>query len=269
MEVYVLPLHCQLILRNQVYNRFHRLPLPASCLLCDSHDLEPGSGFCQNCHHDLPWMQSACRHCGKPGPVGALGTTPYLCRRCQKKRPPITLCITAFHYQYPINKLIQLMKYRSRLDIVTCMGDQLAHVIAQRLAHIPRAGPADGNVWPQALIPVPLHYRKLMHRGYNQSIELAKVLSRRLEVPLLRHSSQRVRPTVSQTRLDLRLRHQNVRRAFRATGHRQLDHVAMVDDVMTSGMTLYELGNTLRQSGIRRIDAWVLARASDHGQTSS
>jgi len=158
--------------------------------------------------------------------------------------------------------LIQLAKYRARLDILDCMGHHLSDVITKRLGDSSDTENSGGAVWPQALVPVPLHYRRLLHRGYNQSIELARVLSQRFDLPLLRHTSQRIHPTISQTRLDNRQRRQNVHQAFEVTSHQLFDHVAIVDDVMTSGQTIYELGNVLLTSGVRRVDAWVLARAS-------
>ncbi|HED12460.1 MAG TPA: ComF family protein [Gammaproteobacteria bacterium] len=187
-----------------------------------------------------------------------------LCGHCQYQAPPITRCIAAFRYQEPIAKLIQLAKYRSRLDILTGLGLQLAEVIIQH-QHAVECSPGENEcLWPQALIPVPLHYRRLCYRGYNQSVELARVLSRQLNLPLLRHSSRRIRPTTTQTRLDTRQRRNNIRHAFRVNSKRPLKHVAIIDDVMTSGQTVYELAKTLRNSGVHRVDAWVLARAYDH-----
>lgn len=233
--------------------------MPASCLLCENPQLDTTAFFCPDCLRELPWIGTACYCCGRPLPDDTL--VGQRCGVCQQKPPPIDHSIAAFQYQEPIAKLIQMTKYHHRLDILEALGCQLADVISRQ------HGIAERNVcykrlWPQALLPVPLHSHRLMHRGYNQSVELARILARRLGLPLLRHGSRRVRPTVSQTRLNTSQRRNNVHHAFQINSNHLPDQIAIIDDVMTSGQTIYELAKTLRHHGVHSIDVWVVARAT-------
>ena len=126
-------------------------------------------------------------------------------------------------------------------------------MLAQGLAEAPR---------PAALVPVPLHHRRLRQRGYDQALELARPLARALDLPLLAGHLQRHRATVPQSELDAAARRRNVRGAFGvADGTALPRHVALVDDVMTTGATLAEAARALRRAGVSRVDLWVAARA--------
>ena len=115
---------------------------------------------------------------------------------------------------------------------------------------------------PDALVPVPLHRRRLRERGYNQAREIAAPLARQLGVPLREGLLQRVRHTQPQSRLDADARQGNLDDAFAVTASGQLPaHVVLVDDVMTTGATLHAAAWALREAGVRRVDAWVCARA--------
>jgi len=264
MEVYVALRCCQPVLIKPVDSRLRHLYLPASCLLCQRTRRPATAGICEECATTLPWITSACHHCGLPLETVCVTDLPR-CGPCQQTQPPIDHCVAAFHYQEPISRLIQLAKYRSRLDILNALGEQLASILCKHPAATAGSSYYDTSPLPQALVPVPLHYSRLISRGYNQSVELARVLSQHLAIPLLRDRCQRIRATLSQTRLNSRQRQRNIQQAFRASNSPALKHIAIIDDVMTSGQTLFALANTLKRSGIGRIDVWVLARATaDH-----
>jgi len=112
------------------------------------------------------------------------------------------------------------------------------------------------------IVPVPLHRSRLRQRGYNQALELARPLAARLGVPLAHDVLVRSRDTSAQTELDRAARRRNVRGAFHLREAIVLpDHVALFDDVMTTGATLAECARLLKRAGVRRVDAWALARA--------
>ncbi|MCU0934472.1 MAG: hypothetical protein MUF66_00045 [Gammaproteobacteria bacterium] len=117
---------------------------------------------------------------------------------------------------------------------------------------------------PDLLIPVPLHRRRLRQRGFNQSVEVARVLEERLGLALVPSGGViRVRITVPQTELEgAAARQRNVAGAFHVE-HRAVrgQRVALVDDVMTTGATLYELARAVRASGAVWVEAWVCCRA--------
>jgi ComF family protein len=116
----------------------------------------------------------------------------------------------------------------------------------------------------EALIPVPLHKTRLIERGYNQSTEIAQVLSRLLHIPLDQHSLKRIRATQPQSGLSLNKRQKNVTKAFHYQPLHAYKSVAIVDDVITTGSTMSEISRLLLKSGVQHIQAWSLARALKH-----
>ena len=113
---------------------------------------------------------------------------------------------------------------------------------------------------PQLLIPVPLHGRRLRERGFNQAQELARILSARLSIPIDSHSLCRTRNTTAQSGLPKKERQRNIRNAFALTAKVASPHVAIIDDVMTTGLTVNEIAKILRASGVSEIEIWVFAR---------
>ena len=113
---------------------------------------------------------------------------------------------------------------------------------------------------PELLVPVPLHTSRLRKRGYNQALELARPLAQRFGLPLAHDVLSRARPTGAQTELDAAARATNVRAAFAVKRMPVHKHVAIVDDVMTTGATLAECARALRAAGVERVDVWALAR---------
>ena len=211
------------------------------CLLCrePGHD---GRELCATCAAGLPWNRCACLRCAIPLP--SAGT----CGACLRHPPPVTETHAAFVYGHPLDRLLPRLKFHRDL----AAGRLLAEAMADAFVMLPT---------PDALVAVSLHRRRLRQRGYDQALELARPLARRLGPPLLHDLLQRTRATSPQSRLDAAARRRNVRGAFvvRATGPLPA-HVALVDDVMTTGATLHAAAVALRRAGVQRVDAWVCAR---------
>jgi ComF family protein len=153
-----------------------------------------------------------------------------------------------FVYASPIDGLVKELKFAGSL----AAGRELAALM------LARGEPRHAS---EVLIPVPLHWRRLATRGYNQAQILAEHLSDYSRVPLL-EACRRWRPTLAQSKLDASLRTQNVRGAFRVSREVRGLSVAIIDDVITTGTTARELVHVLRQAGARRIDVWAAARAT-------
>ncbi|QWP79277.1 ComF family protein [Lysobacter sp. K5869] len=124
-----------------------------------------------------------------------------------------------------------------------------------------RVAPPASSRATAVLIPVPLHHTRLRQRGYDQALELARPLSRRLDLPLRANGLHRARDTPPQSRLDATQRRRNLRDAFawNATAPPPM-HAILIDDVMTTGATLHAAAQALRRAGAQRVDAWVCAR---------
>lgn len=217
-----------------------RLLLPPRCLICreqGSNDID----LCVICRERLPWNHAACDSCALPLPV------PGRCGACLRRPPPLDAVCAAFLYGDPVDRLLPRLKFHRDL----AAGRLLAELMVPLLEKQPR---------PQALVPVPLHRRRLRQRGYDQALELARPLARRLDLPLLPGALRRVRNTAPQSELDARHRRRNLRAAFVAGNVPLPDHVALIDDVMTTGQTLHAAARALRRAGVTRVDAWVCAR---------
>ena len=173
-----------------------------------------------------------------------------LCGHCQHDPPVFTATTAALHYRPPADYLVQRLKFSGEL----ALAPLLAALLAERLGR--RELPL-----PERLIPVPLHHSRLRERGFNQAMEIARVLGRRLELPVDRRLCRRIRRTGTQSLLPVKSRRRNVRNAFVLNSTLRARHVAIVDDVMTSGHTANELARVLQRAGVETIEVWVIARA--------
>lgn len=211
------------------------------CLVCRERGAN-GRDLCASCAEQLPWNRTACARCGLPMPA------PGECGECL--RHPLALAHTraVFVYGFPLDRLVPRFKFHHDL----AAGRLMAELMAGALAGAPR---------PDAVVPVPLHVRRIRQRGYDQALELARPLAAALDLPLRPDLLQRVRATRPQSELDAGQRRRNVARAFAVEKDASPpDHVALVDDVMTTGATLHAAARALLEAGVRRVDAWVCAR---------
>ncbi len=154
----------------------------------------------------------------------------------------------AFDYRFPIDCLLPRLKFHRDF----AAGRVLSHCLVDHFATLER---------PLALVPIPLHRSRLRTRGYDQALELAKPLARALKLPLRTDLLQRGRATHAQSELHANARQRNVQGAFRLINDSPLpSHIALFDDVMTTGATLHAAALVLRHAGVQRIEAWVCAR---------
>lgn len=219
--------------------------LPQDCLLCGTFSAR--AKLCADCAAALPYHpQASCPVCALPTLDGAI------CGHCLKRPPHFASTRAAFTYAFPLDRLVQSLKYGHNLAVVSLLADTLAT-------------PAAGHSLPDALIPMPLHPNRLRERGFNQAQEIAQRIARTLRLPLLAHAATRVIDTAPQASLPLKARRKNLRGAFACDHSVHGKRVAIVDDVMTSGSTLDALGEVLLRAGALEVQCWVAARALQHG----
>jgi ComF family protein len=220
-----------------------RALMPSRCQLCGARG-ESGLDLCAACRADLPRNDRCCARCALP-----LEAPAPLCGRCIRRAPPWDAAWAPFRYAYPLDRLEARFKF----------GADLA--AGKLLASLWIASHTPGEL-PKAIIPVPLHRSRLRSRGYNQALEIARPLAKALRIPLLRDALQRTRATDAQTELSALRRRRNVRGAFVAHFEDHVPrHVAVLDDVFTTGATLAECTRVLKRTGVARVDVWALARA--------
>lgn len=203
-------------------------------------------GLCPVCAADLPWLGHACRRCALPLPTNAGDT----CGPCLRRPSPVEQTICALRYEAPVSGLVAAFKFHRNL----AAGAALAELLTTALS---AAGVPENP--PEALLPVPLHASRLRQRGYNQALELAKPLARHLQRPVLPQAVVRQLATADQIGLSALQRRRNLRNAF-AVRAALPGHVAIIDDVLTTGATVLTLARTLRKAGVQRVDVWCLAR---------
>ena len=218
---------------------------PAHCLVCREAVETPGVDLCTVCRHALPWQRHACPRCALP-----LGAPAPACGSCLRRPPPVAETRAVFRYAPPLDRLLPRLKFHDDL----AAGRLCAALMADVLVDAPR---------PDALVPLPLHRARLRARGFDQTLELARPLARTLSLPLRDDLLVRGRATAPQSRLDAAARRRNLRGAFSVrTGGLPPAHVALVDDVMTTGATLHAAADALLRAGVGRVDAWVCARVA-------
>lgn len=219
---------------------------PPTCLLCGN----PGHqsrDLCHACHNSLPYNHYCCYRCGEI--LETKNTTPYLCGKCHKQPPAYDETHAPFLYQGSIRHLIYHFKFNARYENARLLGSLLAEYLSESAE------------MPDCIIPVPLHPLRYRERGFNQSIEIARTVSRKLEIPLDLSSCRRDRNTEHQTNLPAKDRIKNMKNAFSMNKFISARHIAILDDVMTTGTTVNELAKILAKAGVQRIDVWTCARA--------
>ncbi|MBU6478278.1 MAG: ComF family protein [Xanthomonadaceae bacterium] len=217
--------------------------LPSHCLLCGARG-QGALSLCAACEADMPRNTAHCARCALP-----LESPTPLCGRCIGRAPPWEAAWVPFRYEWPLAQLESRFKF----------GGDLA--AGRTLSLLWSASQAPHGL-PDAIVPVPLHQSRLRRRGYNQALELAKPLAKHFGVSLLCEALRRTRATNAQTELSAIQRRRNVRGAFVVNLEGKApEHVAVLDDVFTTGATLAECARVLKRAGVQRVDVWALARA--------
>lgn len=218
--------------------------LPQSCILCDEPvAAEPVCASCKATLPDLPLAR--CPRCL----ITTIGSMP--CGHCLHTPPAFDSAIACFAYAFPVDRLIQALKYQHQLYLASWFGRRLFEKVRREA------------VLPNYICPLPLTRAHQKERGFNQATEIARYLSRQLKIPLS-YDLLRIKEGPAQTRLSGSQRRQNVRNAYAVSKHSKEPwtgaKVAIVDDVLTTGASVSEAARALKQVGAAEVVAWVVAR---------
>jgi ComF family protein len=219
--------------------------LPPTCLLCGNTGCD-GRDLCAACYRQLPRNTHHCPQCAVP--FAALDAA-TLCGRCLRLPPAFDAAYAPFIHQGAVRHLVTSLKFRADYKNARLLGQLLA-------GHLQQNTPK-----PQLIVPVPLYKARYRQRGFNQSIEIARTVAKALQIPLDLNSCQRHRDTPQQMMLTAKQRRNNMKNAFTVAKPIDAQHVAILDDVMTTGTTANELAAVLKTAGVRRVDVWACARA--------
>lgn len=220
--------------------------LPHRCPIC----FAPANDYvCSGCETDLPRLEHACPDCALPVPL------PQTCGDCLKNPKPFQRTLCAFRYEAPVDVLIQRLKRRDPHIISRYLAPWLLNRIdAQYTA----------QSLPELLVPVPVHWRDRLRRGFNQTEHLAHCLGRELQIPVACVAKKK-HAAIPQKSLRRAARLANLKGSFNCSADLQGQHVAIIDDVITTGGTVTRMTECLLLAGAASVDIWALARTPKPG----
>lgn len=220
---------------------------PSQCGVCRQWGTNV---LCSDCVGRFAAPVPRCQRCGL-----RLALTDAVCGRCLREPPAFVMTTCAVEYTFPWDHVITAFKFEDRLDWAPALAKLLV-----------RSLPPQANV--ELVLPVPLSAQRLAERGYNQAWELARRAAARLNLPARQDVLLRPWDTAHQADLGRRERQKNLQRAFMVDARQrhllQGRHVALVDDVMTTGATAQEASTVLLRAGAQSVHMWVLARTEGH-----
>lgn len=224
--------------------------LKQHCLLCASHH---GSeqGLCEACFASLPWHSAPqCPQCGLHTQDNSI------CGHCLRSPPDFDVTHTLLTYNFPADRLLQHYKYRNSLHL----AQTFATLFFEKHASKNLTFKYSQSHKIDLIIPMPMHHMRLKERGFNQALEIARILSKKTQIKLDYTSCKRSKHTPPQASLPLKERIKNIRGVFHCQQNMHGLNIAIIDDVMTTGASLNELAKTLKQAGASHVECWAIAR---------
>lgn len=205
--------------------------IPVTCVVCRK---QTSNAFCEYCLAELPWISNGCIRCANEI------VTDYANKECGDCLidPPLTdRNVTLFYYTFPVDSLITQLKFRKKLSYAYSLGHLLTKEVLKQY-HL------DNRELPECLLPVPLHKSRLAIRGYNQAVEIARPLKKCLKIPIELRAVKRTKATLAQTLITIEERPKNMQGAFSLVREFNYNHIAIIDDVITSFSTITSLAKT-------------------------
>lgn len=230
---------------HKIYNRI----CPPTCILCDS-TTATSIDLCRECFDMLPHNLHCCYRCALPLPSASSlyrDSRRLLCGGCLTSKPLVTESHIPFRYEIPVDYIVQQLKYRGSQKYGRLIGELLA-------ASIPATS------YPDLLVPVPQHRDRYLQRGFNHAELIAQTAGQILAIPVDKYSAVRLDARPQQSSLNAAARRLNMRGAFKIIEPSISSHIAIVDDVVTTGATTQALAKALLGHGCRRISIWAFAR---------
>lgn len=221
----------------QLKKYFLNLFYPVKCPFCGTVTNE---GICRACRESLPYVtQPRCVQCGKP----IRRAENEFCADCVSARHKFEEGRSLWVHREPVSGAIYALKYKNLRINGEIFGRELARCYGGYLK----------KYKVELLIPVPLHWKRRLGRGYNQAAVIAEALSEYTGIPSDSRILRRVKNTEAQKNLDNKQRRRNIRGAFRAEKRIAARRVAVIDDIYTTGSTLDEAARVLRQAGAEKV----------------
>jgi ComF family protein len=221
---------------------------PALCPICQGFQQDPSSIACNDCTASIQLNMAGCSICNDHIESGSI------CGRCISNPPHFDCLIAPWLYKAPLDILISKAKFQNNYSLAWRLGRATADYFLANYS----------NDLPQALVPAPLHVNRLRERGYNQASLIAAAISKLTGIPVLENIAFKEKETPPQREPGFKKRLTSLKQAFSARKLPDLEHLAIIDDVATSGATLNAIAKALKHSGYQRIDGWCIARSKNN-----
>lgn len=218
------------------------------CMVCQAPS-DVARDLCASCLSLFPLCKPACARCAEPL---SYTVEPLLCGNCLSKSLPFDSIQALWRYEGIVPHFIGQLKFHQKLAVARVFGELLASAIHKYYK--------ETAIYPEVILPVPLHKARLRTRGFNQAVELARPVATLLKRPLLKDHCIRVLNTKEQAKLPLKEREQNLKNAFILAKPLPARHVLVIDDVVTTTQTVHALSTALKKHGVSRVDVWCCAR---------
>ncbi|CAM3424524.1 ComF family protein [Legionella longbeachae] len=229
-------------MRQKIWSLTQSLRIYSICILCKQYHNDK-MAVCSHCIELMPLLGPGCHHCAYPLP----DTQFLVCGHCIKNPPSFDRAFIKYTFEEPLRTLLHQFKYHNGLYLTSFLSYLIFKSLSSQVE------------MPQCLIPVPMHPQRIKRRGFNQAAILARSLAKKFKLPCDLFSCQKTLNTKPQAGLDEKQRKINLRSAF-VTHQLPYQHVAIIDDLLTTGNTANELAYTLKKSGVKQVDVWCCAR---------
>ena len=225
--------------------------IPTCCCVCQNFGLHSLINLCESCRVTFPGIPHQCARCALP-----LEQASSRCGNCLKQPPAFDAAFSAFLYQPPVNLLIP--KIKQGVDQTALPA--LSKLFCARLL----SGFSRPDQLQVTILPVPLHWRRYLGRGFNQSLALGYYVGKQLKLPVASNILKRAKHAVPQQGLKRSVRLRNLKSAVVATKEAKGRSFIIMDDVMTTGATMDAAAKALKKAGAESVIAWSLARTARH-----
>lgn len=230
------------------------------CSLCDAQGL-PELDLCHACHNGLPHNHFSCYQCAAP--YDSAQNNALICGRCLNRPTGIDHAIVPFLYRPPIDHMIKRLKFSEQIEFSRLLGELLADAIYHAyFAQGEINNPIRAERFPDLILPVPTHPDRLLQRGFNQAEQIANTVAARFRTTCITSAIVRSTSSLPQSTLSAKQREANIRRSFEVKNSKMITkmHVAVVDDVYTTGATARAITRKLKSAGAEKVSIWAVAR---------
>ena len=232
-----------------VLQKIYSTVFPSTCVLCDSTSTT-GVDLCRACFLSLPHNRHCCHCCALPLSTDSRAVAedkPLLCGSCIDMKPSANAARVPFLYEAPTDFMVRQLKYHGSMKFGRLLGELLAQSVSQTNR-------------PDLLVPVPQHHDRYLQRGFNHAALIAQTTGRRLSIKIDENLAIRADNRPPQSGLNAQARVKNMRNAFTVERDLSAMHVAIVDDVVTTGATTEALTRALLKAGCQTVSVWAFAR---------